>query len=130
MHPAGRHVIARIVVRALVSLTIAALAGTSRFAPGTKLSEGTRWTLLAIAVAIGLIWVVAELLKSTLERLVGFRYLHRGRQSRGALIGLGVGLAQVVIGFAVFAIAHRFHARPLETAGVGVILTGGLVAVV
>src|SRR6185436_10867655 len=133
MHPLGSRVTARLVLRIVLTLTITALAGTSRFAPGTKLSEGTRWTLLAIAVAVGLIWVVGELLKSTLERLVGFRYLHRGRQSRGATIGLAVGLGQIAIGFALFAAGHHSqvgHSRGLETAGVSMILTGGLVAVV
>ena len=58
MHPVGRRVLVTIVLRAMAVLAIAALAGTSRFAPVTKLSDGARWTLLAIAVAIGIGWVL------------------------------------------------------------------------
>src|SRR6185503_11509554 len=39
------------------------------------------------------------------------------------------GLALVVVGFATFGLAHN-HSRIVETAGVSMILTGGLVAVV
>src|SRR5438128_2172957 len=99
MQPAGRRVILRIALRATAALTIAALAGTARFVPGTRLSDGTRWTLVAIAVAIGLGWVLTELMKLGLERLVGFRYLHRGRRSRWASIGIGAGLALLAAGF-------------------------------
>jgi len=121
-----------LVLRSVWTLVILVLLGSAQFARGITLSDDARWTMRAIAVAVGLIWVVAELLKSTLERLVGFRYLHRGRQSRGASIGLAAGLALVAIGFAVFALAHqaRVNSRALETAGVSTILAGGLVAVV
>ena len=121
-----------LVLRSVWTLVILVLLGSAQFARGINLSDDARWTMRAIAVAVGLIWVVAELLKSTLERLVGFRYLHRGRQSRGASIGLAAGLALVAIGFAVFALAHhaRVGSRALETAGVSAILAGGLVAVV
>jgi lipoprotein-releasing system permease protein len=129
MHPVGRRVIVKILLRALASLTVAALVGTSRFAPATKLTDGTRWTLLAIAVAVGLGWVLSELLKLSLERLVGFRYLHRGRRSRWATIGLVGGLALVIVGFVTFGVAHH-HSRVAETAGVVGILAGGLLAVV
>ena len=84
MNPPGRRVILRIALRAAAAVAIAALAGLSRLAPGARLTDGRRWTLLAIAIAIGLGWVLAELLKLGLERLVGFRYLHRGRRSRWA----------------------------------------------
>jgi lipoprotein-releasing system permease protein len=129
MDPAGRRVITKILLRALASLTIAALVATSRFAPATKLTDGTRWTLLAIAAAVGLGWALTELLKLSLERLVGFRYLHRGRRSRWASIGLVTGLALVIIGFVTFGLAHH-HSRAAETAGVVGILAGGLLAVV
>jgi lipoprotein-releasing system permease protein len=131
MNPAGRRAIVRIALRAAATLTIAALVGVSRFVPGTRLSDGTRWTLLAIAVAIGLGWVLTELLKLGLERLVGFRYLHRGRRSRWATIGLVAGLTLVVVSFVVFVLARPEHRhRVIETAGVVGILIGGLLAVV
>src|SRR3954453_9449190 len=106
MHPVDRRLIGKILLRALASLTVGALVATSRFAPATKLTDGTRWALLAIAVAVGLGWVLTELLKLSLERLVGFRYLHRGRGSRWAWIGLAVGAGLIFVGFVGFAIAH------------------------
>src|SRR4051794_24152511 len=128
MNPPGRRVIVRIALRAAAAAAIAALAGVSRLAPGARLTDGTRWTLLAIAIAIGLGWVLTELLKLGLERLVGFRYLHRGRRSRWATIGLVAGLGLVVVGAVVFAIAHPQHRhRVFETAGVVGVLVGGLV---
>jgi lipoprotein-releasing system permease protein len=131
MNPPGRRVIVRIALRATATAAIAALAGVSRLAPGARLSDGTRWTLLAIAIAIGLGWVLTELLKLGLERLVGFRYLHRGRRSRWATIGLVAGLGLVVVGSVVFAIAHPEHRhRFFETAGVVGVLVGGLVVLV
>jgi lipoprotein-releasing system permease protein len=131
MNPAGRRAIVRIALRAAAALTIGALVGVSRLAPGTRLSDGTRWTLVAVAVAIGLGWVLAELLKLGLERLVGFRYLHRGRRSRWASIGLVAGLALIGVGFVVFAVAHPGHRhRIVETAGVVSILAGGLLFLV
>jgi lipoprotein-releasing system permease protein len=131
MSPASRRVIVRIALRAAAALGIAALVGVSRFVPGTRLSDGTRWTLVAIAVAIGLGWVLTELLKLGLERLVGFRYLHRGRRSRWASIGLVVGLALIVVGGVVFAAALPGHKhRIIETAGVVGILVGGLLFLV
>jgi lipoprotein-releasing system permease protein len=126
-----QHLIFGIAVRAVLALAIAGLFGLSRFAPGTVLSDGTRWTLLAAAVALVLGWVLVVLFKLGLERLVGLRYLHRGRRSRWASIGLAAGLAMVVVGFIVFAIAHPQHRhRVVETAGVVGILAGGLLAVV
>ena len=130
MHPVGRRVLVTIVLRAMAALAIAALAGTSRFAAATKLSDGARWTLLAIAAAIGLGWALIELLKLGLERLIGLRYLHRGRRSRWASVGIAAGLALVAVGFVVFTLAHPHHVRGLETAGVVGILVGGLLAVV
>src|SRR4029079_12019769 len=56
-------------------------------------------------------------------------YLHRGRRSPGALIGLALGLAMVAAGFVLFAIAHH-RARGIETAAVTCIMSGGLLAVV
>jgi len=129
MDPAGWRVISKILLRVLASLTIVALVGVSRFAPGARLSDGMRWTLLAIAVALGLGWVLSELLKLSLERLVGFRYLHRGRRSPWASIGLAAGLAMVAVGFVMFALAHN-RARGVETVAVTCIMSGGLLAVV
>jgi lipoprotein-releasing system permease protein len=131
LHPAGRRVIERIVPRIMTSFAIVGLVGAARFAPATRLSDGARWAMLAIAVALGLGWVLIELLKLSLERLVGFRYLHRGRRSRWAWIGLAVGAAFIFVGFVGFAIAHPHHRfRIIETAGVVFILVGGLVSVV
>jgi lipoprotein-releasing system permease protein len=131
MPPASRPVILRIVVRVIAALAIAGLATFSQLAPATRLSDGARWSLLAIAVALGMGWVLAELLKLGLERLVGFRYLHRGRRSRWALIGLAVGLAAMLVGFVVFALVRPEHKhRALETASVVWILAWGLIAVV
>jgi lipoprotein-releasing system permease protein len=131
MRPTAQRLIVRIGGRAVLVLTIAALLGVSRFGPGTKLSDGTRWTLLAVAVALILGWVLAALFNLGLERLVGLRYLHRGRRSRWASIGLVAGVGMVIVGFVVFAIAHPQHRhRVVETAGVVCILTGGLLAVV
>jgi len=131
MASVGRRVLVTIALRVVAAAAIAALAATSRLAPPTKLSDGTRWTLLAIAVAIGIGWVLIELLKLGLERLVGFRYLHRGRRSRWASVALVAGLGLVVVGFVVFALAHPQHQhRAVETAGIVGILLGGLLAVV
>jgi lipoprotein-releasing system permease protein len=131
MPPAGPRVVTKIVLRAFAALVIAALAVAARFAPATRLTDGGRWSLVAIAVAIGIGWVLAELLKLNLERLVGFRYLHRGRRSRWATVGLAGGLGLLVVGFLVFVLARPEHRhRVIETAGVVGILAGGLLAVV
>src|SRR5262249_34303711 len=79
---------------------------------------------------IAVAWVVVEIMKQGLERLVGFRYLHRRKPNRLAWIGLAVGLAQMAVGFAVFLLAHGHHHRGLATAGISCILTGGNVAIV
>jgi hypothetical protein len=62
MPPAGPRVVTKIVLRAFAALVIAALAVAARFAPATRLTDGGRWSLVAIAVAIGIGWVLAELL--------------------------------------------------------------------
>jgi lipoprotein-releasing system permease protein len=129
MDPVGRPVILLVVLRSVTALAIAALAVVSRLPPATRLSDGTRWTLLAIAVALAVGWVLVEVMKRGLERLVGFRYLHRGRRSAGASIGLAVGLAQVAAGFVLFALAHG-RSRGLETAGVVFILAGAKLAII
>jgi lipoprotein-releasing system permease protein len=74
-------------------------------------------------------WALGELLTFDLERLVGFRYLHRGRRSRWAPRGLVGGGALVVAGVAMFVAAHG-RARGIETAGIVSILLGGLIVVV
>jgi len=131
MHPSERRIILLIALRIVVSVAILALVGVSRFAPAMWLTDGTRWALLAIAVALGLGWVLGELLKLGLERLVGFRYLHGGRRTRWALIALTAGLGVMVVGFLVFLLVRREHAhRVVETAGVVCILVGGLVAMI
>ncbi|HEY7374557.1 MAG TPA: FtsX-like permease family protein [Polyangia bacterium] len=131
MPPADRRVILRSLLRFVAALAMVGLATAFQFAPAAWLSDETRWTLLAIAVALGMGWVLVELLKLGLERLVGFRYLHRGRRSRWALIGLAVGVASMVVGFVVFALVRPEHNhRAIETVAVVWILVGGLFAVV
>ena len=80
-------------------------------------------------VALLLGWALAELLTYDLERLVGFRYLHRGRRSRWAPHALAVGGALVAAGVVMFVAAHG-RARGIETAGIVGILVGGLIMVV
>ena len=87
------------------------------------------WTLVAVDVALLLGWALGELLTFDLERLVGFRYLHRGRRSPWALRGLVGGGALVVAGVVMFVVAHG-RARGVETAGIVSILLGGLIVVV
>src|SRR6476620_12427114 len=119
MPPSDRRVILEIVLRVFLSVAIVGLVAVFWYTPEAFLTYATRWTLLAIAVALGLGWVLFELLKLGLERLVGFRYLHRGRRTRWALALLAGGLALLVVGFAVFMLVRRAHAfRGLETAGV------------
>jgi lipoprotein-releasing system permease protein len=110
-------------------------------------------TWLAVAVTLGVVAVAAirwpayrmtliqgagggllglgmgDLFSLGLERLVGMRYLHRGRRSRGARVALAVGLGLMGLGFVGVGLAHG-HARALETAAVLGVLAGGLVAVV
>jgi lipoprotein-releasing system permease protein len=120
-----------IVAGAVTGAVSAGLVAISRFGPGQKLSDDARWALLAVAVALIVGWVLFALFSRGLERLVGLRYLHRGRRSRWASIGLAAGVAMVVVGFVVFMLAHPQHRhRAIETAGVVGILVGGLLAVV
>ena len=88
-----------------------------------------RTTLIEAAVAGLLVVGLADLFTLGLERLVGMRYLHRGRRSRGARLALVVGVALMVVGFGVFSLAHG-RSRALETASVLGVLAGGLTAVV
>jgi len=134
---AGRSSVAMIALRGIISVAIATLTLIARFVPPTKLSGGTRWTLLAIVVGLALTWILTELLKLGLERLVGFRYLHRRRRDRGAIIGLAAGLALMVASGVLFAVGHHLNARGsqiaglargLQTAGVSGVLTGAQVA--
>ncbi len=113
----------RLLTRLLLLAAIAAAALAAGFLPSQ------RWRLIVAAVA-GLLGVgCADLFTLGLERLVGMRYLHRGRRSRGARVGLLVGLLLVAVGFGVFALAHG-HSRPIETVAVLSVLAGGLTAVV
>ncbi|HMF44646.1 MAG TPA: FtsX-like permease family protein [Polyangia bacterium] len=134
MHPSDQtdqRVILEIVLRVVLSVVIVGLIAAFMYIPEMWLTYATRWTLLAIAVALGLGWVLFELLKLGLERLVGFRYLHRGRRTRWALVCLAGGLAVLALGFVVFMLVRRqHHHRILETAGVVCILVGGLLAMV
>jgi lipoprotein-releasing system permease protein len=123
MPPADRASALLIALRSIIALAIGVLAVAARFAPPTWISGGTRLTLLAIAVGLALTWVLGELLKLGLERLVGFRYLLlRGRRNRWLPILLFANLALMILGFIVFGLAHHFQKRGLQTIGVIVIL--------
>ncbi len=85
--------------------------------------------LIALAVGMTLCWGLGELFSLELERVVGLRYLHRGRRSRGARVALAAaGLAFVASG--VLLVATRGHSRLLETASVIGVLASGLIVVV
>ena len=88
-----------------------------------------RTTLIEAAVAGLLVVGLADLFTLGLERLVGMRYLHRGRRSRGARLALVVGVALMVVGFGLFSLVHG-RSRAIETAAVLGVLAGGLTAVV
>jgi len=113
----------RLTTRLLAAGAVAALAVAAIFLPGR------RFMLLEAAVA-GLLGVgLGDLFTLGLERLVGMRYLHRGRRSGGARAALAAGVGLIGVGFGVFALAHG-HSRPIETVAVLGVLAGGLTAVV
>jgi lipoprotein-releasing system permease protein len=113
----------RLTTRLIVAAALAGLFVAAIFSPGR------RFLLIEVAVA-GLLGVgLGDLFTLGLERLVGMRYLHRGRRSRGARAALGAGLALMAAGFGVFALGHG-HSRPIETAAVLGVLAGGLTVVV
>jgi lipoprotein-releasing system permease protein len=113
----------RLVTRLVLLAAIGAVAAAAAFLPARRM------TLLEGAVA-GLLGLgLGDLFTLGLERLVGMRYLHRGRRSHGARVGLVAGLVTIGIGFGLFALAHG-RSRPIETVAVLGVLAGGLVAVV
>jgi lipoprotein-releasing system permease protein len=113
----------RLTTRLLAAGAVAGLAVAAIFLPGR------RFMLLEAAVA-GLLGVgLGDLFTLGLERLVGMRYLHRGRRSGGARAALAAGVGLIGVGFGVFALAHG-HSRPIETVAVLGVLAGGLTAVV
>jgi lipoprotein-releasing system permease protein len=113
----------RLTARLFVLGALAAAALAAIFLPSrrTAILEGAGAGVLGVGLA--------DLFTLGLERLVGMRYLHRGRRSRGARIGLLAGLGLVALGFGLFALAHG-HSRAIETVAVLGVLCGGLVAVV
>jgi lipoprotein-releasing system permease protein len=114
---------ARPVARLVVLLAASAVAVAAVFRP-------THRAALIEAAIAGLLGLgMADLFTLGLERLVGLRYLHRGRRSRGARVALAGGLLLMAVGFGLFALVHG-RSRALETAAVVSILVGGLVAVV
>jgi lipoprotein-releasing system permease protein len=119
----GSLVRSRLLTRLALLAVFGGLAAAAAFLPGKR-------AMLLEAGAAGLLGVALGLLFSLgLERLVGMRYLHRGRRSAGARVGLFAGLLLMAVGFAVFALV-RGHSRSVETVAVLTVLTGGLVAVV
>ena len=128
MPPAAGASALLIALRSIMALAIAVLTLVFRFAPRTRLSDGTRWTLLAIVAGLALAWVLGELLKLGLERLVGFRYLLIRRRNRWGSILLGAFLSLMVVGFVLFGIARHYEItrhyqlRGIQTIGVIVIL--------
>src|ERR1017187_10205994 len=109
--------------RLLVLAAVVAVAIAAVFKPDRRaiLIEGTIAGLLGLGMS--------DLFTLGLERLVGLRYLHRGRRSRGARIALVAGLSLMAVGFGLLALVHA-RLRGLETVAVIGILVGGLVAVV
>jgi lipoprotein-releasing system permease protein len=85
--------------------------------------------MIALAVGAALCWALGELFSLELERVVGLRYLHRGRRSRGARVALVGGSVAFVAGLVLLALT-RGHSRVLETAAVIGVLVSGLVVVV
>ncbi len=114
---------ARLIVRLVLFAAVAVAAAGAVVSPAHRsaLIEGA----LAAVLGLGL----GEMFTLGLERLVGLRYLHRGRGSRGAQVALVAGIALVALGFGVFMLVHG-RSRVVETAAVLGVLAGGLVAVV
>ena len=113
----------RLTTRLVTAAVVAALAIAAILLPGR------RFMLIEAAVA-GLLGVgLGDLFTLGLERLVGMRYLYRGRRSRGARAALVAGFGLMAVGFGVFALAHG-HSRAIETVAVLGVLSGGLTAVV
>jgi lipoprotein-releasing system permease protein len=114
---------ARPLAHLLVLLAVAAVATAAVLKPDH------RATLIGGAIAGLLALGFGNLFTLGLERLVGLRYLHRGRRSRGARAALVAGLLLVAAGFGLFTLVHG-RSRILETIAVLGVLLGGLVAVV
>src|SRR6478735_4615960 len=91
-------------IRVAVSLAIAAAVVAAVQQPARRSG------LIAFTVGAVLCWGLGELLTLDLERLVGLRYLHRGRRSRGARVALVAGAAAFVASLALF-MATRGHLR-------------------
>jgi lipoprotein-releasing system permease protein len=87
------------------------------------------WILVAVDVALLLGWGLAELLTYDLERLVGFRYLHRHKRSFWGRILLAGGGGLAAIGVVTFALAHG-HARVIETVAIIAVLAGAMLAMI
>jgi lipoprotein-releasing system permease protein len=106
-------------------LVAAALAA----AGGAALRPAQREIFGACALALLLTLALGELFSLGLERLVGFRYLHRVRRPRGTAGALAVALGGVALGLALF-LATRGHSRAGETVGVICVLVAALAVVV
>src|SRR5580692_5702776 len=122
-YPACPAMPSRLMTRLILLLAFGGVAAAAILLPSH------RTTLLEAAVAGLLVVGLADLFTLGLERLVGMRYLHRGRRSRGARLALVVGVALMVVGFGLFTLAHG-RSRALETVAVLGVLAGWLTAVV
>jgi lipoprotein-releasing system permease protein len=112
--------------RWILRTTMLAVAGAA--ATGAVLKPTLRPQLMAVTIGVLLGVGLYELFALGFERFVGLRYLHRSRNQRAALIGLGLSLLLAAVGLAVFFLS-RGRVRALETAGVITVLVGGLAAV-
>jgi lipoprotein-releasing system permease protein len=114
-------------LRALVRLLVIG-AAVAAVASALRWPE-RRASFLEAALVLVLAFGIGDMFSRGLERLIGLRYLHRGRQSGGARAALAAGIALAALAFAGLAAAHG-RSRGLETAAVIAVLVGGLVAVV
>src|SRR5262245_6893176 len=93
-------------IRVAVSIAVAAAVVAAVKQPAYRSG------MIAFGVGTALCWVLGELFALDLERIVGLRYLHRGRRSRGARVALAAGAAAFVASLVLF-VATRGRLRSL-----------------
>lgn len=107
-----------------------ALAGTlGGLVAAAILRPHWRSAVAAVAGGLAIAWGLGELFALGLERLVGLRYLHRGRRSPAARAALYAGILLMVQSGILLAATHGRN-RFFETTAVIGLLLGGLVFVV